>query len=85
MVVMGYQSSKAADEARVAKVKAHLGGPPRGPGAWRGEERGEGGEEGGGAPMPAEFANWLKANKMAVTPAAGHRAKQDRDGAVRTT
>ena len=33
-VVMGYQSSKAADEARVAKVKAHLGGPPRGS-AWK--------------------------------------------------
>jgi hypothetical protein len=88
IVVMGYQSSKAADEARVAKVKhtwADLRAVLEGAeleeiwqgGAWRGEERGEGGEEGGGAPMPAEFANWLKANKMAVVHASA-RAKEDR-------
>ncbi len=92
IVVRGYQSSKAADEARVAKVKhtwADLRAALEGAeleeiwqgGAWRGEERGEGGEEGGGAPMPAEFANLLKANKMAVTPAAG---QGNRGGAERT-
>ena len=96
IVVMGYQSSKAADEARGAKVKhtwADLSAALEGAeleeiwqgGAWRGEERGEEDEEGGGAPMPAEFANWLKENKMAVVPAAcfaqahaSARAKEDK-------
>ena len=96
IVVLGYKSAAAADEARGAGAKhtwaglreALEGASLQGTwltSVWRGAEEDEiDEEEGEGAAMPAAVASWLKANKL-VTAAEGTGAqdKAPTRGAVR--
>jgi hypothetical protein len=84
IVVLGYKSAAAADEARSAGAKhawAGLRGALDGAsleetwltGVWHGAEEVEDDEEEDAA-MPAVVANWLKANKL-ITAAAGAKTQ----------